>query len=124
MEDLRDRFVVIFAGYSDEMEHFVASNPGLASRITFRLTFPNYSGRELAEISRRLAGRQDFRLTAAAYRHLEERLGRLNQEKGGNGRLARNVIERSIMQKASRVMRKASISNEELTLLDVDDLCV
>ena len=120
MEDKRDEFVVIFAGYPDEMRQFVRSNPGLASRIPFQLTFPDYSDEEMVQIVHYLAGKQDFTLTTEAEEVLRGGIGQLNRQVGGNGRLARNVLEQAIMAKATEVMQLSpeKIRDEDLLYLD------
>lgn len=120
MEDKRDQFAVIFAGYPKEMERFIQSNPGLASRIPFHLTFPDYTEEEMIQIAHYLAEQQDFQLMPDAVEVLTGRLGLLNQKLGGNGRLVRNILERAIMTKASEVMRKDpdQIHDEDLLYLE------
>ena len=65
MENERDRLVVILAGYKDRMDEFFASNPGMASRVTHHIDFPDYTPDELMEIAQRMLEHQDYRLSPA-----------------------------------------------------------
>ena len=107
MENDRDRLVVIIAGYDAEIDRFLASNEGLASRFTKRIRFQSYSPTELADIGRMIARRRDSELSEAAYEELVSTCTVLCQSEGldgsgraqrridlaGNGRFVRNVIE-------------------------------
>lgn len=95
MENLRGRIAVIAAGYPDRMEEFLAANPGLASRFTARVEFPDYSGAELLEILHSMAVAEGYQLTSDA----EQRAGAwLAAERSarpgsfGNGRAARKLL--------------------------------
>ena len=66
MENLRGRVCVIAAGYSGEMEEFLAANPGLASRFTVRVNFPGYSAAELLDILQAMAAEEEYTLTPEA----------------------------------------------------------
>ena len=61
MEDNRDRIVVIVAGYPNEMQRFIDSNPGLSSRFTKTMDFPSYGASDLCDILRRMAARSNSR---------------------------------------------------------------
>lgn len=104
MEDHRDEVVVIVAGYSAQMEQFLASNPGMASRFARTVEFPNYSAEELVTIVRGLCAKHYYELSGSAL----EALDRYFQDvpKGatfGNGRVARQVFEEMISRQASRL---------------------
>lgn len=95
MENLRGRIAVIAAGYPKPMERFLAANPGLASRFTVQIEFPDYTGAELIEILRSMAAAEGYRLTAGAEHKalawLEAR--RLAQaDSFGNGRAVRGLL--------------------------------
>lgn len=60
IENHRENVVVIFAGYTDEMEHFLQKNPGLRSRFAFHVPFQNYSVDELYDIARLIAKKGSF----------------------------------------------------------------
>ena len=106
MEDRRDAFVVICAGYPEEMEAFLNSNPGLASRFTSTLDFADYSVDQLLRIVHGLAKEDDLQLTADlddALRDVFAEAIRVRQKRFSNGRFARNVYERAKAQMAVRV---------------------
>src|SRR5262249_29183949 len=107
MENDRDRLVVIIAGYDAEIDRFLASNEGLASRFTKRIRFPSYAPAELGDIARLIAKSRDSELSTDAHDELVEVCARLcaeqsadhngnirtNIDLAGNGRFVRNVIE-------------------------------
>ncbi len=117
MENDRDRLVVIIAGYDAEIDRFLDSNEGLASRFARRIRFPGYSPGELAEIGAAMARSRDALLTGEAAEVLEtccaaaaDRLDRL-----GNGRFVRNVIE------AAEEERELRLADSGLDLSGVDE---
>lgn len=97
MEDERGRFVLILAGYTNEMKSLLASNPGFSSRIRNFLMFPDYSDAELREILISMAGHQGLMVSAGAYSAFDTRM-RNERRTGsfGNGRTVRNVLEEAI----------------------------
>ncbi|KXP04145.1 type VII secretion AAA-ATPase EccA [Tsukamurella pseudospumae] len=117
MENDRDRLVVIVAGYDAEIDRFLGSNEGLASRFARRIRFPGYTPGELAEIGAALARSRDAVLTGDAAAVLEaccagvvDRLDRL-----GNGRFVRNVIE------AAEEERELRLADSGIDLADIDE---
>ncbi|WP_184397566.1 right-handed parallel beta-helix repeat-containing protein [Nocardiopsis composta] len=123
MEDHRDDVVVIVAGYAPEMEGFLASNPGLASRFARTVEFPNYRSEELVEIVRSLGARHSYTLDEALppllLRYFEQ------MPKGpafGNGREARKVFEEMVDRQAHRLGENPPADPSELTLLVPGDL--
>ncbi|MFJ6836857.1 right-handed parallel beta-helix repeat-containing protein [Streptomyces sp. NPDC091209] len=122
MEDHRDEIVVIVAGYSAQMDQFLASNPGMASRFTRSVEFPNYSPAELVTIVRGLCAKHFYELDegalAALNRYFEE------VPKGatfGNGRVARQIFEEMISKQASRLAAQPH-RDDELSLLTGPDV--
>ena len=106
MENCRENVVVIFAGYPDKMEGFLQKNPGLRSRIGFHVNFPDYSPDELCEILELLA--KDNRMVLAP--GVRERVSPYFQKAAGirefgNGRYARNLLEKARMKQAARLVR-------------------
>lgn len=107
-EDDRDGLVIVLAGYDKEMDAFLASNPGLASRFATRITFPGYSADELFRISERLVAARGDSLDADAARTLRRRYDQAVQRQAvdelGNGRFARSLVEKSCQARDVRVV--------------------
>lgn len=125
MEDDRDRLVVILAGYTDEMRAFIESNPGLRSRFTRTIEFPDYTAEELEVIFLRLAERNQYVLTTNAMRALRARLAREVAAKDrtfGNGRFARNLFERAIERQATRLADVGELSGAVLEQITEADM--
>lgn len=123
MEDRRDELVVIVAGYSELMQGFLASNPGLASRFTRTIEFPNYSVDELVTITSNLCRAHYYELTddgVDALRTYYERVPRTSTF--GNGRVARKLFEAMINNQASRLAAQPPTKNTELSRLTAADL--
>ena len=125
MEDYRDRLVVIIAGYKDEMQRFIDSNPGLQSRFNRYIDFPDYSGMELADIFKMYMKKNQYTLSPEAEDYLREQFEYAVAHKDrnfGNARYARNVFEKSIQQQANRLAGQTNLTKAQLTELTVDDL--
>jgi stage V sporulation protein K len=128
MEDYRHRLVVVVAGYPRLMRDFLDSNPGLRSRFARELVFPDYSNGELLEISRRLAGENEYELGPGAEEELERIFaGAARGEGFGNARFARTIFEQALNRQALRLARLegralAELGVEEVTTLAADDL--
>ena len=125
MEDYRDRLVVIVAGYKNEMQRFIDSNPGLQSRFNRYIDFPDYSGDELAKIFKMYMKKNQYTLTKDAEEYLKERFEYAVAHKDrnfGNARYARNVFEKSIQAQANRLAGESNLDKDKLTELTVDDL--
>jgi Holliday junction resolvasome RuvABC ATP-dependent DNA helicase subunit len=123
MEDHRDEVVVIAAGYPGEMERFIDSNPGLASRFTRILTFDDYTAEELVRIVEHHAGRHDYRLTDETRERLTEYFdGFPRGERFGNGRTARQVFQRMTERQAERISEMAAPTTSDLTEVRPEDL--
>jgi hypothetical protein len=123
MEDHRDELVVIVAGYSELMEKFLASNPGLASRFTRTVEFPNYSVDELVTITTGLCRKHYYELTEdglAAVRTYFERVPK--SDTFGNGRVARKLFEAVVNNQASRLATHPPVKDTELNRLSAEDL--
>lgn len=125
MENHREDVIVIFAGYPDQMETFLQKNPGLRSRIAFHVPFADYSSDELCRIASLIASKKGLKLTEEAERKL---LGVFNTAKStsdfGNGRYARNVIEKAKMRQATRLLEKDFdlVTSEDITTLCAEDI--
>ncbi|KAF0153345.1 MAG: AAA family ATPase [Ignavibacteria bacterium] len=115
MEDDRGKFIVITAGYTDEMQRFVASNPGMQSRFSKSYTFEDYTPNELIEIVRRTVAKENKRLSNQAEEKLKkyfEDVYRTRDKKFGNARIVRNILD-SVKQKS--LLRIADIPASERT---------
>ena len=127
MEDYRDRLVVIVAGYKNEMQRFIDSNPGLQSRFNRYIDFPDYSGDELSQIFKMYMKKNQYTLSKEAETYLKERFDYAVAHKDrnfGNARYARNVFEKSIQAQANRLANEKDLDKDKLTELTVDDLKV
>jgi probable Rubsico expression protein CbbX len=124
MENDRDRLVVILAGYRDRMDEFFASNPGMASRVTHHIDFPDYTGEELMEIAQRMLERQHYRLSPEAEQAFREYLERrMQQPRFAHGRSTRNAIDRARLRHASRLFDlDGDPGREELMTIEADDI--
>ncbi|WP_071659431.1 right-handed parallel beta-helix repeat-containing protein, partial [Streptomyces humi] len=123
MEDHRDEIVVIAAGYSEHMDRFLASNPGMASRFARTIEFPNYSPEELVTIVRGLCAKHYYELSDDAL----DALSRYFEDvpKGptfGNGRVARQIFESMIGSQASRLATHPPAHDNDLSLLTAADV--
>lgn len=142
MENDRDRLVVIIAGYDNEINRFLASNEGLASRFTKRINFDSYSPTELGDIGRLTAQRRDSELSEAAYDELVSACQELYDNTSidpvsgvahraidiaGNGRFVRNVIEAAEEEREYRLAENhgaglAELDEAQLMRIEAEDM--
>jgi len=125
MEDNRDQLVVIVAGYREPMERFLASNPGLRSRFTRFIDFPDYTVDELIEILVRMTAAGGYQLTEAARARAIAifESTRLNRSTAfGNARVARTLFERACVRLADRLEKDSDVSLDELTMIQDGDI--
>ena len=125
MEDDRDRLVVIVAGYSGEMKTFINANPGLSSRFTRYIHFPDYSTAELAEMFRMYARKSHYTLSPEMDRNLYAAMAYLtkNRDKNfGNGRFVRNLFEKAVERQAGRLANLPGRTPEMLKTLELRDI--
>ena len=125
MEDNRENFVVIVAGYPDPMEQFLGSNPGLKSRFNKNIMFEDYTEDELLCIFNAFCKPFSMKLSDEAERYIKAYLHWLVQHKSenfANGREMRNLFELALSNQANRLAEKADISDEELNEIAKDDL--
>ena len=124
MEDDRDRLVVILAGYTNEIEEFINSNPGLRSRFNRYIHFPDYSAKELYEIFCFHMKKNEYTLSADASEYLKMHFVNiaLNKPKDfGNARYVRNLFERAIEKQADRLATDSDLTKEKLAELRIED---
>ena len=122
MEDHRDELVVILAGYTKEMETFLTANSGLASRFPNKIEFPDYTADELLDITTVLAKGKGYRLAESCMFPLlgyYKRRQALDSRTAGNGRLARNTLEKAIFNQSRRLVAEPAA---ELDLILPSDL--
>jgi hypothetical protein len=125
MEDNRDKLVVIVAGYREPMEKFLESNPGLRSRFTRFIDFPDYSSAELGQILDRSAVAAGYELTDAARERATMLFNAATKERGpgfGNARLARTLFERACVRLADRLESDSDVTRDELTKIREEDI--
>jgi len=127
MEDDRGKFIVIAAGYTDEMNSFIASNPGIKSRFSKSFTFEDYSPAELMEIVRRSFEREKKKLTKDAEEKLQkyfEEIYKNRDKKFGNARIVRNILE-SVKQKMLLRISGLPVSErteEKMNICELNDI--
>jgi SpoVK/Ycf46/Vps4 family AAA+-type ATPase len=106
MEDNRDKLIVVVAGYTDEMNHFLDSNPGLKSRFNRSFFFSDYNPEELTDIFIALCKKHHFvvdeTVTTAVHNHLADAWDVRNKS-FGNGRMVRNFFEKLVQAHSDRV---------------------
>lgn len=118
MEDYRDRIIVIFAGYKDEMKQFLDSNPGLISRIGYTIEFPDYSIDELLQIFLNMLKNSNMDITESALKKLKKVIEVSSKNKNfGNGRFIRNIFQKILIEHAKNMDKNNSDDN--LFLIDV-----
>jgi probable Rubsico expression protein CbbX len=124
MENQRDELVVILAGYKEPMDRFYESNPGLSSRITNHIDFPDYSVEELVTIAKLMLEEQQYQLTPQAEIALTDYITRRKQKPlFANARSIKNALDRARMRQANRIFdsRGQVLTKKELVNLEADD---
>ena len=123
MEDHRDELVVILAGYTREMETFLTANSGLASRFPNRIEFPDYTAEELLQITRVLAKNKGYTLAEACTEPLLDYYARwqaADARTAGNGRLARNTLEKAIFHQSRRLVAEPAAALDLILPSDLE----
>lgn len=124
LEDYRDDLVVIVAGYTEPMNKFFESNPGLKSRLNTFIEFENYQAEELEEILVSICKKNDYRLSEEVRRSVkvffETEISKKNKN-FANGRLARNIYDDLVMNHARRVINIANLSRDDLSVITASD---
>jgi hypothetical protein len=125
MEDDRDRLIVIVAGYTGPMEQFIASNPGLESRFTNYLNFPDYQPEELLEIFHRMAAQSGLVCAAETEKKVLAICTNLHAARNaqfGNAREMRNLFESAVRNQSTRLVASGQCDRDSLTSLLPEDL--
>lgn len=124
MEDKQNEFILILAGYSQEMDYFLSLNPGLHSRFPLVFHFPDYTANELMDIGRRMVGEKEYILSKEAEAKLKDHLLYVKGIKGehfSNGRYVRNQIEKAIRSQAMRLLSESHLDKNRLATLMSED---
>lgn len=125
MEDHRDDFVVIVAGYDNLMPRFIDSNPGLKSRFNKYIFFPDYNEEELFLIFKSFLPKNDYVIDDDAAELVKQHLSKLylnRDDNFGNARDVRNLFEKMISNQANRLMNTELSSNDIIARITVEDL--
>jgi len=125
MEDHKENLVLILAGYTNEMDYFLCTNPGLRSRFPIHMDFPDFDAQELLAIADLMLRKRQYRLSAASRARLKEILEERSAFDGsvnGNARMVRNLIERAVRRQAMRLADRAVLTRDDLMLILPDDL--
>lgn len=125
MEDNRDDLIVVVAGYTEKMNHFLLSNPGLKSRFNKFFLFDDYSPQQLLLIFELFCKNSGFVLTSDASKKVAavfQLLYDMRDKTFGNARLARNVFEHALNNQANRIISISHITEDILSTLDASDI--
>ena len=123
MEDHRDELVVILAGYTKEMETFLTANSGLASRFPNKIEFPDYTAEELLQITHVQAKNKGYRLAESCTEPLLGYYARWQESDArtaGNGRLARNTLEKAIFHQSRRLVAEPAAALDLILPSDLE----
>lgn len=121
MEDKRDRIAVVVAGYTEDMNRFITSNPGLESRFTRHIHFDDFKPTELASIFRYFSAEQALSLDEEADRKLEAMCEQIYNARGpgfGNARAIRKIFERTLENQAERIV----LTDESIHEIKANDI--
>ena len=124
MEDNREDFIVIVAGYPDPMKKFINSNPGLKSRFNKYIYFPDYSAEELVEIFLSMCQKYDYKLSDDAKIIMREKIYNMEATKDSefaNAREVRNLFESVITRQANRIALQPWADITVLQSIDFDE---
>ncbi len=126
MEDHKEDFVLILAGYPEEMDAFLATNPGLPSRFPIQVDFPDYSVEELLQIAEQMVKERDYLFSPLSLEKLRQHLNQAKEqlyESFSNARYVRNMIEKSVRHQAVRLIRSIKQpSRQDLMAIRPEDL--
>ncbi|MEG1501579.1 MAG: AAA family ATPase, partial [Clostridiales bacterium] len=130
MEDHKEDFVLILAGYNQEMDEFIHANPGLQSRLPLQIDFPDYNLEELLAISKLMYQKREYLLSEGSKIELERALRRVllqDPRYNGNARTVRNLVEASLRCQAVRLINnkkqdQENLDKEGLSLINEADI--
>ena len=124
MENRREDTLVILAGYPDEMKQLLEWNPGMISRIAFHVSFDDYTEAELLDITKLIADQRGMMLDKSAEEKLLTIYADARKDKAfGNGRFARNLLEKAKFNQANRLIKQdlRFVSDDEIRTLTAED---
>jgi len=124
MEDYKNEFILILAGYTAPMEEFLSLNPGLKSRFPIQLNFPDYSVHELLDIAQLMLAEREYRLTNRAVNKVREIIDQhisFTYNDFSNARLIRNMLETAIRRHAVRLRHVSNPTRDQLQTLESCD---
>jgi stage V sporulation protein K len=127
MEDNKNQFVLILAGYPEEMELFLETNPGLPSRFPIKVNFPDYTVDQLLQISEMMVKEREYTMLPQTVlklkQHLSQEMVRLRMQPFSNARHVRNQIEKAIRHQAVRLLNYGpkNLSKQELMTIRPED---
>jgi SpoVK/Ycf46/Vps4 family AAA+-type ATPase len=128
MEDDKGKFVLIVAGYPNEMKEFLESNPGLDSRFRKKITFEDFNADELFDIYKMMAADKKLKLSSDAEASLKNKFEIITSNKGknfGNGRTVRNLFLETLENQSFRIaelLDRADFDSDKLFLIEKDDV--
>ncbi len=125
MEDYQGKFVVIVAGYTNEMKEFIESNPGLKSRFTNYYNFEDYSPRQLLEIALVITEKNSYKLDEGAWQLMLDICTELYNKRDknfGNARMVRNILYKAISNQEERILTLYNPDTEDLSTITYDDV--
>lgn len=124
MEDNRENLIVIAAGYTEPMNNFLESNPGVRSRFSRYIHFEDYSSEELLDILKVMCNNADYLLTDAALQQAYSMfcdIYKIRDKSFGNARAVRNIFEKAISNQANRIVLLNNQTVRDLSTLDIMD---
>ena len=127
MEDYKNQFVLILAGYPDEMDDFLQTNPGLPSRFPIRFDFPDYTVDQLVQIAGTMLQEREYVLAPQAEWKLRRQVAQEKEQSPyafSNGRFIRNLLEKALRNQAVRLLRQSeeTPTKQDLMMLRPEDL--
>lgn len=125
MEDFKDDLVVIVAGYPNEMQNFLESNPGLSSRFTNFFMFEDYTPEQMLEIANVIAEKSGYKVDDSAVEELVKVFTNLYENRDinfGNARTVRNILFKAISNQEERILSLSDLKDEDLIKITVDDV--
>ncbi len=125
MEDQQGQFIVIVAGYTNEMRQFIDSNPGIGSRFTNFFIFEDYTPRQMLEIALVISDKNGYKLDEGAWQLLLDIFSKLYDKRDknfGNARTVKNILYKAISNQEERILRLYDLSDDDLITITFDDV--